>query len=62
MELFKNIGKMFGFRKTQKSRSKKSLINDVSNLASKATRSLAPPSIKKSVKSIGRTIRKYKLK
>jgi hypothetical protein len=62
MELFNNIGKMFGFRKTQKSRSKKSLINDVSNLASKATRSLSPPSLKKSVKSIGRTIRKYKLK
>jgi len=62
MELFNNIGKMFGFRKTQKSRSKKSLINDVSNLTSKATRSLSPPSLKKSVKSIGRTIRKYKLK
>ena len=62
MELFNNIGKIFGFRKTQKSRSKKSLINDVSNLASKATRSLSPPSLKKSVKSIGRTIRKYKLK
>ena len=62
MELFKNIGKMFGFRKTQKSRSKKSLINNVTKFASKATRSLSPPSLKKTVKTIGRTIRKYKLK
>jgi hypothetical protein len=62
MELFKNIGKMFGFRKTQKSRSKKSLMNDVTKFASKTASSLSPPSLKKSVKSIGRSIRKYKLK
>jgi len=62
MELFKNIGKIFGFRKTQKSRSKKTLIGDVNKLTSKASNSLSPPSLDKNVKSIGRTIRKYKLK
>lgn len=62
MELFKNIGKMFGFRKTQKSRSKKSLFNNVTKMASNATRSLTPPSLKKTAKSISRTFRKYKLK
>ena len=62
MELLKNINKIFGFRKTQKSRSKKYLIDNVSKMASKATRSLRPPSIKKTVNSISKSFKKYRLK